>query len=189
MDFLDNRETDELIRRCRERDDAAFSELLTRYTPMISRVVASFDGAALSRDELFSEACASLHSAAMRYNLEQSEVTFGLFARICVHNRLVDLLRAAERTPTCDDCDVDSISDGESIESEILLRDTVDRLMSSARATLSDYEYRVLLLYMQGYKTAEISRLLDRDSKSVDNAKSRIFTRLRRAFGSVADIK
>ena len=174
---------DELIKKCRVRDDDAFSELLSRYTPMISREVASFEDGRLSHDELFSEASAALHSAAMRFDLTQSGVTFGLFARICVHNRLVDLVRSADRLPICEEYDDEDATGAESPESELILRDTAVRLMDSARKALSDYEYRVLLLYMQGYKTAEIAKRLDRSPKSVDNAKSRIFTRLRRAFG------
>ena len=96
---------DELIEKCRVRDDDAFTELLSRYTPMISREVASFEDGRFSHDELFSEASAALHSAAMRFDLSQSGVTFGLFARICVHNRLVDLARSAERVLVCEEYD------------------------------------------------------------------------------------
>ena len=173
---------DELIKKCRARDDDAFSELLSRYTPMIGREVSMFVGDRLSHDELFSEAAAALHSAAMRFDLLQGGVTFGLFARVCVHNRLVDVARSADRQPICEEYD-DGVTEAESPESDLILRDTAVRLMDSARKSLSDYEYRVLLLYMQGYKTAEISKRLDRSPKSVDNAKSRIFTRLRRMFG------
>ena len=175
-------EVDELIKKCRAHDDDAFAELLSRYTPMINREVAAFVGDRLSHDELFSEASAALHSAAMRYDLLQSGVTFGLFARICVHNRLVDLTRMANRHPICEEYG-DDTADEESPESELVLRDTAMRLMDSARAMLSDYEYRVLILYMQGYRTSEIAKRLGRTAKSVDNAKSRIFTRLRQAFG------
>ena len=184
MVFVQESPVDELIKKCRSRDDDAFAELLSRYTPMISREIASFPSATLSHDELFSEASASLHTAAMKYDTAQSAVSFGLFARICIHNRLVDLARVAERQPTCEEYDDSDVSDIGSPESELLLRDTVERLMDSARETLSDYEYRVLVLYMQGYKTAEIAKRLSKSPKSVDNAKSRIFARLRRTLGA-----
>ena len=174
---------DELIEKCRARDDDAFSELLSRYTPMISREVAAISADSLSHDELFSEASVALHTAVMRYDRARSEVTFGLYARICVHNRLLDLVRLESKLPTCQEYDEDDDAEAESPESELLLRDTAERLLDAARRELSDYEYRVLILYMQGYKTAEISKRLARSPKSVDNAKSRIFTRLRRTLG------
>lgn len=180
-------DVDELIKKCRAHDDDAFSELLSRYTPMISREVMPFVGDRLSYDELFSEASAVLHSAAMSYDLSQGGVTFGLFARICIHNKLVDLARAVGRLPICEEYDEDTVEET-SPESEVVLRDTAMRLMDAARAMLSDYEYHVLILYMQGYKTSEIAKRLDRTPKSVDNAKSRIFTRLRCAFGSAEEI-
>ena len=174
---------DELINRCRARDDDAFAELLSRYAPMINREVSAFSDCTLSVDELFSEASIALHKAVLRYDTEQSGVTFGLYARICVHNRLIDTVRASERQPVCEEYS-DEVADGvDSPEAVLLLRDTVARLIDTARESLSEYEYRVLILYMQGYKTAEIAKRLGKTSKSVDNAKSRIFTRLRRTLG------
>ena len=81
-----------------------------------------------------------------------------------------------------------SVADSESIECGIVARETFDRLMSSARSFLSDYEYRVLVLHIQGYKTSAIAKMLDRSPKSVDNAKYRIFGRLRLLLGDVSDI-
>ncbi len=189
MVFLKDLSVDELIKMCRAHDDDAFSELLSRYTPMINREVASFFGGSLLYNELFSEASAALHTAAMRYDFSKSEVTFGLYARICVHNRLVDLARSAERLPRCEEYGDEDEPSTDTPESELIMRESVERLMDSARAALSDYEYRVLVLYMQGYKTAEISERLKKSPKSVDNAKSRIFTRLRKVLGAAEEFK
>jgi DNA-directed RNA polymerase specialized sigma24 family protein len=57
--------------------------------------------------------------------------------------------------------------------------------MKCARDLLSDYEYQVLMLHIQGYKTSEISAAVGRDTKSVDNAKARLFRRLRDALGAM----
>ena len=71
------------------------------------------------------------------------------------------------------------VADDGAIDVSIISRETADKLISAAHEILSDYEYKVLMLHSQGYKTAQIASALGRDAKSVDNAKNRIFRRLR----------
>ena len=80
------------------------------------------------------------------------------------------------------------MSEDEGPEAGIIERESFDRIMDSARNLLSNYEYRVLMLHIQGYKTAVIAKTLGRTAKSVDNAKSRIFRRLRQELGGDGDI-
>ena len=187
MILYEKAEIGDLISECRKHNDEAFDELVRRYTPMMRKVIASFN-MQLDFDELFSEACIALHSAAQRFNVEQGDVTFGLYARICVRNRLVDMIRAAEILPDVTECDVEQISDDESLDVGLVKRETIDTLLNSAKLLLSDYEYRVLILHIQGYKTAAIAKMLSRLPKSVDNAKSRLFRRLRAELGSITEI-
>ena len=186
MNLYENEDIGALIIGCRAHDDEAFDELVRRYTPMMRKVISAFDSQC-DFDEMFCEACVALHSAAQRYDVGQSEVTFGLYARICIRNRILDLLRSAESSPNVSDCDVEQISDEESVESGLVKRETIDSLLNSAKNLLSDYEYRVLILHIQGYKTAAIAKMLSRSAKSVDNAKSRLFRRLRAELGDISD--
>ena len=184
MNFYENADIIALILACRGFDDEAFDELVRRYTPMMRKVVSGF-GSQHDYDELFSEACVALHSAAQRYDINQSDVTFGLYARICVRNRIVDLLRSTDTVHSISDFDVEQMSDEESVESGIVKRETIDTVMNTAKNLLSDYEYRVLMLHIQGYKTGAIAKMLSRTAKSVDNAKSRLFRRLREQIGDI----
>ncbi len=188
MSSYENTDIGTLVSLCRERDEEAFAELVNRYTPMMRKVISCFPSSSSAFGEFFSEACVALHSAAMSYDLGQSSVTFGLYARICVHHRIVDLLRVRDVGVKVSRCDVEEVSDADAIESDIVERETVDLLMKSARALLSDYEYRVLMLHIQGYKTSAIAKLLGKNAKSVDNAKSRMFRRLREALSGISDI-
>lgn len=177
-----------LIALIREHDDEAFDELVHRYTPLIRKVIMSMDQSSYEYSELFSEGCVALHSAAQKYDLSQSDVTFGLYARICIRNRIVDLLRRAESDPTVTDLDIEQMSDDDSIDTRLADREIFNSLLGSAKDLLSDYEYRVLLLHIQGYKTAAIASMLSRSAKSVDNAKSRLFKRLRAEIGDISKI-
>jgi RNA polymerase sporulation-specific sigma factor len=183
------RDTDisDLLIRCRQHDDDAFDELVRRYTPMMRKVISGFAPHSIDYSELFSEACVALHVAVGRFDMEQSEVTFGLYARICVRNRIVDLLRTMDNDVSVADYDVEMMTEGESVESKIADREEFELILGSAKRLLSDYEYSVLLLHIQGYKTAAIAKALGRTAKSVDNAKSRLFRRLRSEICSISD--
>jgi len=188
MNLYENTDINTLILRCRDRDDEAFDELVRRYTPLMRKVITGFDQTAYEYSELFSEACVALHTAAGRFDLEQSEVTFGLYARICIRNRIVDLIRVAESDPDISVRDVEGLSYESNLERRLEEREIFNNLLLSAKDLLSDYEYRVLLLHIQGYKTAAIASMLSRSAKSVDNAKSRLFRRLREEIGDISKI-
>lgn len=187
MKLYENLDIENLILKCRERDEEAFCELVKRYTPMMHKLASEFSASGADSEELISEGCIALHSAALSYDLTQHSVTFGLYARVCAYHRMVDLVRhRRESLRVVSDIEED-IPDGGSTESDIVTRETFGMLINGARNMLSAYEYRVLILHIQGYKTAEIAKLLERNAKSVDNAKSRIFRRLRAAFSDLSD--
>ena len=71
---------------------------------------------------------------------------------------------------------------------ELAVKETLEFLLKSARRMLSDYEYSVLMYHIRGYRTADIAKRLSRTAKSIDNAKARIFKRLRGAFGDITDL-
>ena len=179
MNSYENLTLEELILRSRERDDSAFAEIVRRYKPMMYSAVSSFSDSSVDSDELLSEAYVALHSAVMRYDLGQSKVTFGLFARICIRNRIVDLLRREEPLGELCELDVDTLPDEGEIESGLVARDTLERVLRGARELLSELEYTILMYHIQGYKTSAIAEALGRTPKSVDNAKWRMFKRLR----------
>ena len=179
----------DLIILARERDEDAFAELVVRFTPMINKVIGSFSSEAVSASELFSEACVGLHSAVRKYDLTQDKVTFGLYARVCVYNAVVDCIRRSAGSDfLSEDADtVENLPDESSIENRIAARESLEFLLKSAERILSEYEYSVLMYHIRGYRTADIAKRLARPAKSVDNAKARIFKRLRDAFGDITD--
>ena len=107
MIFNENTELKGIILGCREHDDSAFAELVRRYTPLVKRMISDFDGE-YAEDELFSEACVALHRAAMSFDLEQGEVSFGLYARVCVYHHFVDLKRCRNKISVIGDYNIDT---------------------------------------------------------------------------------
>ena len=170
----------DLVLRSREGDDDAFSELLSQYRPMLTSTATRLG---LSPDEWFSDACIGLYRAILTYDLTQSEVTFGLYASVCVKRRLTDVLRKeraqAGRLPIIGDVDVDSIAVEDRSLSLLVEREESENFRMQAKEILSDYEYRVFRLWLSGLSQADIASELLTDLKSVENAKGRIMKKLR----------
>ena len=162
--------------------DEAFSELVRRYDPLMQKKVAGYFGAPASNArEAMQEARIALHSAALSYDVEKSEsVTFGLFASVCIDNRLKSLIRESakrsEREALTDESE--RMRSAVNIESYIATKDLCARVMSVAKSVLSEFEYEVFRLSFEQYSTKDIADKLERDSKAVDNAKSRISKKL-----------
>ena len=163
-------------------DDEVFSQLLDRYTPMINKLISGFEGALLSYDEAFAEACVAFHRAVGSYDLSRSEgITFGLYSRICVYRRLCDFVAKRSKEAEITIVDPDQYIHDEDIEEMLLTRERIANYLKIVAKILSKYEYSVFTLYIDGYSTREISRMLSKNEKSVENAKARAFKRLRDA--------
>lgn len=174
----------EIILGCKEHNDSAFTELVRRYTPLAKKMIFEYAGE-LGEDELFSEACVALHRAATSFDLGQDEVTFGLYARVCIYHHFVDLKRCRKKLSVLCDYNVESFECDDGPDMRLFEREHLESVIKFAKESLSDYEYSVLIYHMQGYKTSQISEKLGRSSKSVDNAKARVFRRIREAFADI----
>ena len=189
MQELDKLEVSDLILKVREGSDAAFSELIHRYLPMIKKVTAGFSGSGIRSDEAFCEASVAFYKAAKTYDITRSDVTFGLYARICVYRRLCDLVgKEKGNEDLFSDLDVDAISVQSGIESNLVTRERMESALLFAKSLLSEYEYKVFVLHLEGYTTASIARALGKSAKSVDNAKARAIKHLREKRAGFSDI-
>jgi RNA polymerase sporulation-specific sigma factor len=176
----------ELITAVRNGDENAFSSLLLQYRPLIDASVARFssdESFSLYCDDLRQEASVVFYNSILAYDLEQNEVEFGLFAKICIHNALASVLRtlkkrsAEQLTETAEDLLI--VQDFEDPSSRTLERERLKSLYAVIRNSLSDFEYSVWQLYMSGRSASEIAHLVGTDTKSVTNAIYRIRKKLR----------
>ena len=180
-------ELSSLIKLTRNRDDAAFSEIAVRYSPMLNKLVSQFSASDATSEEMLNEALVALHRAVLTYDVGQVDVSFGLYARICAYNRLVDYTASQKsRESVSADVDVESIAVASSIQSRLEREETVSMLKACADEVLSDYERKVFALCLSGYKTSEIADILGKSAKSVDNAKARMLKRMRERLDSMS---
>ncbi|MBR4292433.1 MAG: sigma-70 family RNA polymerase sigma factor [Clostridia bacterium] len=159
----------------------ALDRLTEIYSPMIAQTVAKYSamiGSGGDIDDLRQEAVIALYKAARTYR-EDIGVTFGLYAKICIGNRMQSVMRKLSRSYVPYER-VKLI--GGNPERGYIEREAYRSLRGKLDLLLTDYERRVLLMHLNGYSYKAISNALSKNEKSVDNALRRIRNKLRKSF-------
>lgn len=171
---------EELISEIRNGSESAFSELCKSFKPLVISQVTKFFGASCpDYDDRFQDALVALYDAVTSYDLSQDKVTFGLYAKICIRNRLISIKRKEKTTKRKSTSYVKF--DKKEIREEIR-RASLEKLEENKEilSRLSAYERKVLLLYLNGHSYREIGLALKKSEKSVDNALFRIRSKLKK---------
>ena len=156
-------------------DAESFERLCAKYEPLIVAATKSFEGGESSKSDLEREAQSALLKAAVRFDTNQSEVAFGLYAKICIKNALISLKRKEaarqRRAAKTSGAKVSAVKARISFSGDGA---DAEKLVESVNRVLSAYEKRVFSEYMSGKSAAEIAVELGKDVKSVNNAIYRI---------------
>lgn len=186
--------TESLIERLR-RDpfedpdlEDAFGTLLQRYLPLVEKTVGRFSDALAAesdREDLRQEALLAFYRAAMTYDLSKEGVSFGLYAQICMTNRLVSCARRMKRRAEEESLplDGDAVGAGDDSDPSVSLaeRERLRGVYEVIRRVLSPFEVTVWHHYVEGRSAREISERLGKSEKTVTNAVGRIRRKLRAA--------
>ena len=174
----------DLIIAARRGDESAFEALLETYEPLIdamSRSFAKVSDDSESGEDLRQEACIALYKAVQTYDLSQNEVSFGLYAKLCVRNRLVSYTRKLRRRESVLPLE-ERIKTEEDVTQGVVAEEAYMELYRRIESVLSPYESHVWWLYLSGQTTGAIAAKLSKDEKSVQNAIYRIRKKLRTAL-------
>ena len=176
----------ELVLAVKNGDQKAFVLLLQQYSPLIEATVNTFCSDELSsndKDDFRQEATVAFYNSVLSYDIEQSEVELGLYAKICISNALVSQVRKLKRRAPESFSDLERdiffIHESEDPSESILEQERAEALCLVIRNNLSAFEYRVWQYFMSGRTAKEIGALTGRDEKSISNAIYRIRKKLR----------
>lgn len=170
---------DELVAAIKSGDDDACAELLRRYAPLIDSSVISAaslmsDASRTDEEEFRQEAVIKLYQSALRYDPANEDVSFGLYAKICIKNRMLSLIRRHSGALVSLDDESFELEDGVSFDpdpSEALLNmESEQELDYKIKAVLSPLEYEVYDLYIDGAKPSTIADTIGVNVKTVENA-------------------
>jgi len=176
---------DARLLRAKGGDTKAFEELLDAYAPLIESMVSAFlcnDTEADESDDLRQEASIAFCNAVEHYRSEQS-VTFGVFAKICIRNRLISYARKRRQQPHTVSLENGTVeADGTDPMQSLVEKESYLTLSRHITALLSPFENRIWWLYLSGRTARDIAQLVGKDEKSVQNAIYRIRRKLRSAL-------
>lgn len=176
-----------LIQKCKSGDEKALAELIARYTPMIRSAAGGFSAVMLDADDKAQEGMLGFINAVYTYDADKTNASFSTYAYACVKNRVVSAVRtlgAKKNSADCSHINLDDISESDAQEDsapeiKLIEREQYAELLNSFYSVLSDFEKKVLSMYLSGYSYNEISQKLNITKKSADNALQRIKRKLR----------
>ncbi len=177
---------EKLAALARNGDADAISALIARFIPVIKSKVLFYKDGWPGHDDLFQEGMLGLLSAAKTFDPSR-EASFKTYASVCIGNRITSSIRGATGKKRIPENQFVSLEDEElpltephlNPEEVVLDNEAVETIQAAFSKLLSPFEYKVLMLYLNGHSYEEIAVQLDSTAKSVDNALQRVRRKLK----------
>lgn len=167
-------------------DKAAEEELLVRHSNLVRFYARKFFLVGGETEDLIQEGMIGLYQAVGSYQ-QSGGRSFKNFAGLCILRRLIDAVKMASGKKNAPLKDYVSIaeeglfSDADP-EERVILNDDRRELNKMMIRLLTDTEFKVFTMYMDGRSCAEICEITGKNYKSVDNAIQRSKQKLRKAL-------
>ena len=180
---------DELLFLIEENEERAFQELIERYSPKINIIISKYKEKALQIgldiSDLYQEGLIGLVSAIKSYKKDK-DTTFKTYADLLIERQVLDVVKKHNRqknTALNNALSLDSFSVEESIslynvivdessQPELQLINEED--IKEVRELLTEFEQKVYELKLEGKTNNEISIILDKNKRSIENTIQRI---------------
>ena len=186
----------ELLHYIQQGDNYALNLLIMRYKNFVRTKAQTYFLIGADREDIFQEGMIGLYKAIRDYNATKL-ASFKAFAELCVTRQIITAIKTATRQkhlplnsyvsldkPIFDEEQdrtlLDIVEGDEAIDPQELLinRERFGAIELKLSDVLSGLERRALHLYLDGRTYQEISELLNRHVKSIDNALQRVKKKL-----------
>lgn len=193
---LKNTTDDELLRLVKKDDHYALNYLIKRYRSFVCVKAQTYFLIGADHEDIIQEGLIGLYKAIRDYNATKL-ASFKAFAELCVTRQIITAIKTATRQKHMplnsyisldkplfdeepDNTLFDVIEEQEAIDPQELLlnREKFGAIEIKLLDVLSGLERKTLHLYLDGCTYQEISELLDRHVKSIDNALQRVKKKL-----------
>lgn len=197
--------SDEEIVRLAQNGDKSASEFITaKYLPYVRNKSRAYFLVGGEVEDIMQEGLIGLYEAIKDFS-DGRQASFKTFMDICVTRQIMTALKAASRqkhiplntyvslnkpvyvedtNKSYQDMLVTSKADDP--ESLYIDGEKTEEISKEIRNSLSDFEYRVLRLYLQGVSYLKIANVLNKEEKAIDNAIQRIRKKLSRNLESAS---
>lgn len=178
MEKIKDKKTDEdLVEMAQNGDKKATEELLCRHAELVRGCARRFFLVGGEMEDLIQEGLIGLYNAIEDYKKKEDGRSFKNFAYLCVSRRIIDAVKAAARKKNAPlNYSVSAVDAPEwaymglNPEDMLISSDDQRELRQKMSKALSDFEYKVMSMYMDGMGYAEICDATGKSEKSVENA-------------------
>lgn len=192
----------ELLAYIAEKNEDATQIMYKKYEPLIEKIARQLyhyaQNSGLELSDLVQEGMLGLNSAIENFR-ESKETLFYTYAMNCIRRRIISLLVGSTRIKhkvlndsiSFEASDSDGnfkdleylLGDNKKNPETILLNDEYkEELITFMKQQLTNFEIQVFELKINGFDYKEIAEILDKDSKSIDNALQRIKSKLKKVL-------
>ena len=178
-----------LVRQAHGGDKLAVETLMIKYGNLVRGIARRYFLPGGETEDLIQEGMIGLYGAIREYKPDgERSSSFYTFASLCIERRITDAVRKSSRKKNIPmngyvsifltdwDLPVDSPED------DIIMREDMREFRKTMSKILSDFEFRVTVLYMDGASLEEICSATGKDAKSVDNAVQRSRRKLQKVL-------
>lgn len=177
----------ERVKRARGGDKDAVERILNDYKNLVRSFARRYilpDG---ETEDLVQEGMIGLYNAIGNYD-ESKGLSFKNFACLCVKRRIWDVMKKYNPEKNSFYLGIEPIGEADEFaldpEEEVLKNERGNELLLVMGKVLSDFEFRVFTLYIEGLTANEICETIGKDFKSVDNAVQRSKRKLQKHLQS-----
>lgn len=189
----------ELIQRVRAGDEGARDAIVVKYVPMVKYIIRNFYSSFLDFEDLLQEGLIGLLNAIEEYKPEEYDVKFSSFAYICIIRRVYNVIKQSTgnkhrllneatslQTPVGSEDSrlvMDFVAaqmeqfDPELVMEEKYVSEVISQVLKNH---LSILEYAVITRLLKGYSPREIEEEIGVGLKVIDNARTRVRSKLKR---------
>lgn len=184
----------ELVDLINEENEEANNIIFKKYEPLIislaKEMMKYVHNSGIDLNDMIQEGMIGLHSAINTFR-EVKDTLFSTYARTCIKRKMIDIIVASNRQKNQalnnsisfdrDDSDLSYLIKDEFSNPENLLIKEENRveIIEYASHELSQTEFEIFELRINGFSYKEIAEILDISTKQIDNALRRIKTKLK----------
>jgi RNA polymerase sporulation-specific sigma factor len=187
--MANERQTDEkLVELAQSGDQKATETLLLKHAGLVRGCARGFFLAGGETEDLIQEGMIGLYKAIADYRQKEDGLSFKNFAYLCVSRRIIDAVKTSLRKKNVPAIYYGSFTDEELFSSDLnpedmlIMRDDRREFRQKISGVLSDFEFKVTTMYIDGMTCAEICTATGKTAKSVDNALQRSKKKLQVVF-------
>ena len=169
---------EELVALAQGGDNQAMEELLRRHAEIVRSSARGFFLPGGETEDLIQEGMIGLYQAIGDYQIQEKSSSFKNFAYLCVSRKIIDAVKSAARKKNEPLNAGVFLGDAEwmfgeshlSPEELLIVSDERKELKQKMSRVLSDFEFKITTMYVDGMTCAEICEATGKSAKSVDNA-------------------